>query len=306
VAPISQTQKLAFAYKTDVIDSVEAGFLNTDWDESQVNFNPFAGRNPFHFVFNVTVNGTTVENVHAVTIHAKALGSEEDYRRRQDDSRQLKEYIDQMYPDERVVILGDMNDQLTANIYNGGESPYQNFLDDTLNYRFLTLSLEERGQFSYAFSGGSMLDHIMITDELYDIHFDGTTQLVNPSYIGSYLSSTSDHYPVLSRFDLELATSSEHDIYADQLRPERITLEANYPNPFNPSTTISYSLDEAQEISLKVFDLMGREVATLSNGEITAGSHTATFDASGLASGVYIYQLQTETSVLTRKMTLIK
>lgn len=306
VAPIDQTQKLAFAYKTDIIDSVEAGFLNRDWEESQTNFNPFAGRDPYHFVFNVTVEGTTVENVHAVTIHAKAQGERQDYLRRQDDSEQLKAYLDANHTDDNVIILGDMNDQLTANIYNGGESPYQNFLDDSLNYRFLSKSLEERGLFSYPFSGGSMLDHVMITDELFNIYFEGTTQLVNTSYIGSYLSSTSDHYPVLSRFDLDLPTSAEDDLLADQLRPEKVSLSQNYPNPFNPSTTISFTLDETQEVSLKVYDLMGREVAELHNGQISAGSHTATFDASGLASGVYIYQLQTETSVLNRKMTLIK
>jgi hypothetical protein len=86
----------------------------------------------------------------------------------------------------------------------------------------------------------------------------------------------------------------------------RFALDQNYPNPFNPTTAIRFQLPVDGGASLKVFDLLGREVAVLVDGPMSAGTHTVSFDASELSSGVYIYRLQTAQGVLTRKMVLIK
>jgi|GEM_PF-3673564 len=83
-------------------------------------------------------------------------------------------------------------------------------------------------------------------------------------------------------------------------------LDQNYPNPFNPSTSISFSVPTAGMVSLKVYNLLGQEVATLANSPLNAGSHTIHFDASGLSSGVYIYRLQAGANIQTKKMMLIK
>lgn len=83
-------------------------------------------------------------------------------------------------------------------------------------------------------------------------------------------------------------------------------LEQNYPNPFNPSTSINFSITKAGFTSLKVYDMLGKEVATLMNGNLNAGSYTATFDASSLPSGVYFYKLQTEGFSEIKKMSLVK
>ena len=92
----------------------------------------------------------------------------------------------------------------------------------------------------------------------------------------------------------------------DQL-PQQFRLEQNYPNPFNPTTTIRYGLPQESEVTLKVYNSMGREVATLvQNTSRSAGWHNATFDASNLSSGIYIYRLQTEEQTLSDKLTLIK
>ncbi len=89
--------------------------------------------------------------------------------------------------------------------------------------------------------------------------------------------------------------------------PKSFALSQNYPNPFNPSTTIQFTLPRAANVTLKVYDLLGREVTTLINNEqMTAGTRTVQFDASLLATGMYLYRLEAENFVQIRKMMLIK
>jgi hypothetical protein len=88
--------------------------------------------------------------------------------------------------------------------------------------------------------------------------------------------------------------------------PSGAVLYQNYPNPFNPATNIRYYLDEPADVSLKVFDLAGREIAVLAAGRHAKGYHTAVFDAAGIASGVYLYRMDTGNKVLTRKLLLIR
>lgn len=92
----------------------------------------------------------------------------------------------------------------------------------------------------------------------------------------------------------------------DENLPNGFALSQNYPNPFNPSTSISFMMAQTSKVSLKVYDMMGSEVATLVDGVIEAGSHTVNFDASNLASGMYIYKLASGNFVETKKMMLLK
>jgi len=84
------------------------------------------------------------------------------------------------------------------------------------------------------------------------------------------------------------------------------SLSQNYPNPFNPSTTINYSIKENGNVQLKVYDLLGREVAILVNEEKPAGSHTVEFNGDNLAGGIYFYRLATENFISTKKLILLK
>jgi hypothetical protein len=89
--------------------------------------------------------------------------------------------------------------------------------------------------------------------------------------------------------------------------PAKFSLEQNYPNPFNPSTKIQYNLPVSSFVNLKVYNAIGKEVATLVNSVVPAGSHEVVFNASGLNSGVYFYTLKTGNNfVQTRKMILMK
>ncbi len=89
-------------------------------------------------------------------------------------------------------------------------------------------------------------------------------------------------------------------------RPYAYRLYQNYPNPFNPSTTIRYELRQQGQVSVKVYNVLGELVATLIDGQQTAGPHEVVFDARRLASGVYFYTLRTGGFVKTGKMMLLK
>ena len=95
------------------------------------------------------------------------------------------------------------------------------------------------------------------------------------------------------------------DVAPTNKKNERFELSQNFPNPFNPSTDISYALPVSGKISLKVYDILGKEIATLVDGIVLAGNHTVTFTGDGY-SGVYICVLRTESTTLTRKMLFLK
>ncbi len=98
-----------------------------------------------------------------------------------------------------------------------------------------------------------------------------------------------------------MATANE-----DGTAPEGFFLGQNYPNPFNPATNIAYQLAQATHVYLAVYDVRGRMVAELMNGLLPAGSHTATFEAGSLPSGLYLYRLKAGDFVETRQMMLLK
>jgi hypothetical protein len=93
--------------------------------------------------------------------------------------------------------------------------------------------------------------------------------------------------------------------------PIKYDLDQNYPNPFNPSTKIKFSISsniqsKMSNITLKVYDVLGNEIATLVNDERPAGTYEVELDASGFSSGVYLYQLKASSFIQTKKMILIK
>jgi len=88
--------------------------------------------------------------------------------------------------------------------------------------------------------------------------------------------------------------------------PKEFSLSQNYPNPFNPSTQIAYAVPKESKVTLEIFDILGRKVATLVNGVMQPGFYTANFNASSMSSGIYIYRLSSPVVTFTRKMMLLK
>jgi hypothetical protein len=93
---------------------------------------------------------------------------------------------------------------------------------------------------------------------------------------------------------------------SDNSVPLEFNLEQNYPNPFNPTTSIKFSIPTSEFVSLKIFDILGKEIAALVNEQKAAGTYTISFDAADLSSGVYFYRLNSGDKIEIKKMLLVK
>ncbi len=125
-----------------------------------------------------------------------------------------------------------------------------------------------------------------------------------PADKATFTANHDDYYGAI--LDAWNAGTLVNDIRELGGAPTGFELNQNYPNPFNPSTTIKYTLPQTGNVTLKVYNALGQEVATLVNGRQTAQSYEVTFDASNLASGVYIYTLRTDNFNQSKKMLLVK
>ncbi len=134
------------------------------------------------------------------------------------------------------------------------------------------------------------------------------------AYVWIAFTHGADLDEVDDRLDAAVAKADDLGIIGDPVSteptdsqlPSRFALEQNYPNPFNPTTNIRFDLPESAHTSVTVYDMLGRQVATLLNEQMPAGTHTVNFDASSLSSGIYLYRMQANGQTLTRSMTLIK
>ncbi len=129
----------------------------------------------------------------------------------------------------------------------------------------------------------------------------------------TFAKGTSANLPIWGTFQgnnqrtgvqpVQISTGVSNNVYT---LPAKYSVFQNYPNPFNPSTTISYQLPTQSHVTLKVFDVLGREVATLVNGEQTAGYKSVTWDAADIPTGMYFYRLQAGKYIETKKLLLLR
>ncbi len=164
----------------------------------------------------------------------------------------------------------------TANVNEGNVSLNWSTATETNNKGFDVQRRSENGQYeTIAFVDGN-----------------GTsTEKHNYSYVDTKLASGNYTYR-LKQVDFDGKFAYSKEVNANVELPAVYSLEQNYPNPFNPSTQINFSLAVDSRVSLKVFDVLGRQVAELVNNNLTAGQHNINFNASNLSSGVYFYRLE--------------
>jgi endonuclease/exonuclease/phosphatase family metal-dependent hydrolase len=190
-------QKVGILYRTDVVTVKSAQLILTS------SAYDFGSRPPLRVDLRLTRDGLSMDVV-AIVLHMKALTDAASYDRRANAARVLKNYLDTQLPNERVIVLGDWNDDVDVSIAwdsttsSYRPTPYQGFLDDAADYTFVTRTLSLTNQRSTV-SHTQFIDHQLYSNELAANHVSGSAQVLRP-VITQYGSTTSDHYPVLSRF----------------------------------------------------------------------------------------------------------
>jgi hypothetical protein len=195
----------------------------------------------------------------------------------------------------RDLIVFRTNSTITGRVTINGSAPNDNI-------ELLAQNADTGFVFTLSNTNGDFIFHV--TDKIFNY-------TIRSSNLGAYNFNSVLAHPGETNVILNLTLT---DIVQDEsLVPKEYSLSQNYPNPFNPSTRIQYALSDKQFVQLKVFDVLGNEVATLINEEKATGNYSVDFNASnlpggkaGLPSGVYLYKIQAGSFVETKKMILLK
>lgn len=216
--------------------------------------------------------------------------------RRYKASTLLKQYIDANFVDLNVLLVGDLNDRLTDAATNNVFKPY---FDDTENYKFVDYEIAMGNSTGWSFpSWPSHVDHILITNELFDEYANNDTVievLKVEEYItggwNTYDNEITDHRPVALKFKLNQALNTTDEIF-------QIEHFTNYPNPFIENTTFSFNaLPERGKI--EIFNILGQKFFS---NTIMIGQRSVLWEANNLPSGIYIAKL----SVNNKKLATLK
>ena len=221
------------------------------------------------------------------------------------DGQTNQEYL---FPSAQVQSYVVANDSIFFMYSNAGKYiGYSIIQHDTSEYVTAKLSHQHSGKYIILNNEGS--DHLL---------YDGYNNIFLPLTLNSTHgtprnTSTGGKTAVvmsangyLFAYAPGISTPIEDKMGDEHVKLERFKLNQNYPNPFNPSTTIEFNLPKSSEVSLKVYNILGEEVATLLSASLLSGSHSVEWDVSNLASGVYLYRLQAGDYVETRKMVVMK
>ncbi|MCR9134080.1 MAG: glycosyl hydrolase [bacterium] len=189
-------------------------------------------------------------------------------------------------------------------------------IDSTTNFKVKLVDFGANG----SFGGGDDVEHELTFDK------SNTNGFESKSWISFDIPLT-DFENMTTRANLSqllfVSRSGIDDFYMDNLYfyqgdatnafestpltiPNTIHLQQNYPNPFNPTTTIGFSIPKTQYIELSIYNSIGQQVATLVNGELSAGLYNLNWEAGSYSSGIYFYQLRTNVGIFTKQMLLIK
>jgi len=160
---------------------------------------------------------------------------------------------------------------------------------------------------SIGFSWFSFTPENLTNTKLFDLNFSYWTGDSNVDFVSSVCSISE---PNLKTYNIIYTNGSVRgnftSVETDNQTPEKYYITQNYPNPFNPSTKIEFNLPQSGHTNISVFDITGREVASLVNGNMSSGKHQLDFNANNLPAGVYIYKITSGGFSASKKMQLIK
>lgn len=204
--PVSEAQKLAFIYKSSVFSNVSARPLINNQDITSISYNNWAsGRYPFMLTADVTIENVT-KTIRFVLLHAKANTSPTltSYNRRKNGADELHSLLNDSFPNDNIVLLGDMNDDLDSTITDGINpriTSYVSFMNDASNFFPVTLALSNAGKASTV-AYKDMIDHVIVSNEMQRYYMTNSASVLSDvaALVPNYATTTTDHYPVFTRF----------------------------------------------------------------------------------------------------------
>ncbi|MCH8034597.1 MAG: T9SS type A sorting domain-containing protein [Bacteroidetes bacterium] len=285
----------------------------------------------------VLMHNATGDTIRIYSLHLKASQGSTNEQKRAAEVDNLRKITDALHPGANFIIAGDFN------IYYSNEPAYQKLLNQTNSGYVLDpidlpgnwhsnitfASIHTQSPRTRQFGGGApggmddRFDMILISQSVNDSgsisyilnsymaygndgnHFNDSINAPPNTAVGQEIADAihyaSDHIPLFASFYFLGPVSVETEI-----APTEFMLFQNYPNPFNPTTTVRYGIPELSFVTLKIYDVLGSEIANLVNEEKPIGSYEVEFDATALTSGIYFYKLQARNYIETKKMLLMK
>ena len=205
--PVTEAQKEAFVFKTSIFSNITTRPLINNQNISSTSYNNWSsGRYPFLMTADVTLNCVT-KRINFILIHAKANTSPTatSYTRREASANELHDTLMTYFPNDKVIILGDFNDDLDQSITAGfTTTSYHSFTTDNANFFSPTLALSLAGKKSTV-SFNDMIDHVMLTNDLQPYYMASSANVLTDvaGLVTNYASTTTDHYPVFTRYQFE-------------------------------------------------------------------------------------------------------
>ena len=257
----------------------------------------FAGRPPLQLEADIVLPDTTA-TVTFIVVHMKAFSDQSSYERRVEASKRLKNHIEFTTLDSKpVIVLGDFNDELLESTHSSQTSPYQNFIDDPEDYFFASLTLEQSGGGSFCnnsscTSTGSMLDHILLSNELFEAYIPQSAGFIPDltSAITAFGSTTSDHLPVIAHFDFTRISGTG----IEEETPADFIVNAPYPNPFSSTLNVPLELSRPAEVKIELFDALGRRIDILHPGLLSRGSYDFAINTLQSSRGTYFLRVSVD------------
>lgn len=206
-------QKVGVLFKSSIITVHSARLIVTN------HAFDFGGRPPLELAVTATIGGNSLDFTFII-MHAKALGDTDSYNRRVAASQALKTFLDSAHATDRVLLAGDINDDIDVSISGGRVSPYKNFVDDAAAYVFPTKALSDAHKRTTV-GGSQTIDHHMVSNELLPFHVAGSADVYRvDAFVPSYGSTTSDHFPTLTKYALGSAPPESHVVINEILANE--------------------------------------------------------------------------------------
>ncbi|HEX4935397.1 MAG TPA: endonuclease/exonuclease/phosphatase family protein [Gemmatimonadaceae bacterium] len=191
----SKEQKVGVLFKSRVATLVRARVILAGDDIA------FAGRPPLEVTLRVTLNGVT-EDLVVIVLHMKAFADRASWQRRRAAAGLLQHYLDTTWPTQKVIVIGDWNDDVDTSITRGSPTPFASLVAAPHRYRFLTARLSER-RIASTTGYRELIDHHLATDELASAEVPRSAEVYRvDAFIPAYSETTSDHFPVLTHFTM--------------------------------------------------------------------------------------------------------